>query len=125
MIESQKDIMSKLSVTDIEKFIYNEWLSIISRNSNRPYRRRKVWDKGFQGSSEHLYTHRISKQFKNRHSSWITALFEAPYKIFIDKPYLPLDYFCKPLASKLLKEAYNLSSLTVSSMTDPVNLKNK
>ena len=78
-------------ITEFEKFIYNSFLKVTRSSSNLPYRLRK----NFESIDEKTYTalKKLSSFFKKYPHIKVEDFFKAPYALYKDEKYFPLDYF--------------------------------
>tara|TARA_E500000318_G_scaffold106372_1_gene114285 strand:+ start:2526 stop:3179 length:654 start_codon:yes stop_codon:yes gene_type:complete len=90
-----------MNITYIEKNIYNIYLKTTRSQQNKPWRPRENFDKLSPVDEEYLK--KISSILKDRNIN-AELYFNAPYELWEDKQFYPLEYFTKFKAIK----AYNL-----------------
>ena len=78
-------------ITEFEKHIYNTYLRVTRSNSNSPFRLRKNFDK--VNEETYLSLKKLSSFFKKYPHIKIEDFFRAPYKLYEDEKYFPLEYF--------------------------------
>ena len=78
-------------ITEFEKFIYNSFLKVTRSNSNLPYKLRK----NFENVDEKIYLalKKLSAFFKKYPHIKVEDFFRAPYALYKDEKYFPLEYY--------------------------------
>jgi len=78
-------------ITEFEKHIYNSFLKVTRSNSNLPYKLRK----NFENVDEKTYLSlkKLSLFFKKYPHIKVEDFFKAPYLLYKDEKYFPLEYF--------------------------------
>ena len=71
-------------MTELEKRVYNCWLATTRKNTGKPFRLRKNWDK-FEDRPEYASVKKLAKLFMRYDNINIDEWFEAPYIIYTDK----------------------------------------
>lgn len=78
-------------ITEFEKHIYNSYLKVTRSNSELPYKLRK----NFEKVDDKLYValKKLSSFFKRYPHIKIEDFFRAPYSLYPDEKYFPIEYF--------------------------------
>lgn len=78
-------------ITEFEKHIYNSYLKVTRSNSDLPYRLRK----NFEKIDDKLFValKKLSSFFKKYPHIKIEDFFKAPYSLYTDEKYFPIDYY--------------------------------
>ena len=80
-------------MTDIQKKIYNLYLTTTRSEQSKPSRYRKNFD-GFDQKPEYLYIQKLEQVFKQYPHLLKREFFEAPYRIYSEeKKYFDLKFF--------------------------------
>jgi len=80
-------------MTDIQKKIYNLYLTTTRSEQSKPSRYRKNFD-GFDQKPEYLYIQKLDQVFKQYPHLLRREFFEAPYRIYSEeKKYFDLKFF--------------------------------
>ena len=80
-------------VSDNHKKIYNTHLVISRKVKNLPFKEKKIFDDLQEDTIVTLY--KLERFFNAHQSISIDNFFKAPYKIYDDEEYFPLEYFTK------------------------------
>lgn len=78
-------------ITEFEKHIYNSYLKVTRSNSDLPYRLRK----NFEKIDDKLFIalKKLSSFFKKYPHIKVEDFFKAPYSLYPDEKYFPIDYY--------------------------------
>lgn len=107
-----------MSVSDLEKKIYNAYLQSLAKAKERPFKRRGDFDK-FDGEKKRQLN--ILSEFFTSHSHINIDMFmDAPYKLYSDGKIYGLDFYSKPIALKTYFLYQNM--LDADSPDSPDNL---
>ena len=97
-------------MTSFEKHIYNTYLAVSRSSNNKPFRLRKNFDK--IDATQFVHIKRIAVFLKKFPHIKVEEFFKAPYSLYSDEKYFPLDYFSSLKATKSYtlyqKKAINL-----------------
>lgn len=85
-------------MTTFEKHIYNTYLATARTTQHKPFKLRKDFDKLDEG--KFVAIKRISSFLKRFPHIKLEEYFKAPYVIYPDEKYFPLDYFASLKATK-------------------------
>lgn len=81
------------------KEVYNTYLKVIAKHSNRPYKFKINFD-GFEQSENFIYSNKVSNFLNRNISVNIEDFFEAPYFVYSDEKYFSLDFYTTQKAVK-------------------------
>ena len=88
-------------MTDFQKEIYNSHLAVSRKAEGKPFRLRQNFDDFDQGKVDVLGN--LETLFKN-HSIDPDNFFSAPFKVFPDENYKPLEFFITQKAKKIYSQ---------------------
>ena len=71
-------------MTDLEKRVYNSWLATTRKNTGKPFRLRKNWEK-FADRPEYACVKKLALLFIRYDNINIDEWFEAPYVVYTDR----------------------------------------
>ena len=78
-------------ITEFEKYIYNSYLKVTRSSSDLPYKIRKNFEK--VDDKLYLAIKKLSLFFKKYPHIKAEEFFKAPYSIYPDEKYFPIEYF--------------------------------
>ena len=78
-------------ITEFEKYIYNSYLKVTRSSSDLPYKIRKNFEK--VDDKLYLAIKKLSLFFKKYPHIKVEEFFKAPYSIYPDEKYFPIEYF--------------------------------
>ena len=87
-----------MSVSSLQKHIYNCYLSSLAKAQKRPFRFREDFDGMEQGKLAAL--ERLESFFVAHPHMNVALFMDAPYKVYTDKDRYALDFYLKPMAFK-------------------------
>jgi hypothetical protein len=85
-------------MTTFEKHIYNTYLAVSRSSKNKPFKLRKNFEK--IDEVQFIAIKRIATFLKKFPHIKIEDYFKAPYSLYPDEPYFPLDYYASLKATK-------------------------
>jgi hypothetical protein len=86
-------------MTNFEKQCYNDYLAVSRSQAKKPYTIRKKFE-GFELKSEYIHIRKICNflsQFPQIRTKWY---FKAPYEVYPDQTYFPLEFYASQKAIK-------------------------
>lgn len=86
-------------MTDLEKHIYNQYLTTTRQHQNKPFKRRENFD-NFENDPKYLSIKRIATFVSKHKEVDVKMYFDAPYKIYTDAVFFDLNYYASPRAVK-------------------------
>ena len=99
-------------ITEYDKLIYNTFLKTSRQSSKLPFKYRKDFSK--LDESTFIHIKKLASFFKKFPNIKLDEFFSAPYKIYSDESYFPLEFYISLKATK----AYTLVQKQVA-MADP------
>jgi len=99
-------------ITEFDKLIYNTYLKASRQSNNSPYKFRKNFDR--IDEQTFICLKKLSSFFKRFPNIKMEDFFNAPFRLYKDETYFPLDFFISLKATK----AYTLIQKQVN-MLDP------
>jgi len=108
------EVLLKVVITEFDKHIYNSFLKVTRSAKNTPFKLRKDFTK----LDENIFVSlkRLSSFFKRFPNIKIEDFFSAPYRLYKDETFFPLEFYTSLKATK----AYTLTQKQLA-MTDPDN----
>ena len=89
-------------ITEFQQHIYNTHLKISRTSQDKPYKRRKDFSKFDEDKA--IILNRLEIFFNNHNSVNIEDYFLAPYKLFDDCEYYPLDFYTSIKSMKYYRD---------------------
>jgi hypothetical protein len=87
-----------MSISVLEKNIYNSYLYSLAKFKNRPFKRREDFSK--LEDEKIGYLKKLSSFFTSHSHINIDMFMDAPFKVYSEKDYYPLEFYSKPIALK-------------------------